>query len=49
MKIFLMAAASIVWASLNAQTTVSYPAKAGQPVVLKFDYPVVRVNHLGKK
>ena len=44
MKIFLMAAASVVSVSLYAQTVVSYPAKPGQAVVLKFDYPVVRVT-----
>ncbi|HMC87197.1 MAG TPA: hypothetical protein VKI61_16850 [Chitinophagaceae bacterium] len=46
MKIIFFAVCCIFSAGLIAQTTVSktYPATAGQQVVLKFDYPVVKVS-----
>jgi len=45
MKLFLIATGCLLSVTLAAQSTVkSFPVTAGQAVILKFDYPVVRVS-----
>ena len=46
MKLLLIAAVCALPTGLCAQSTISktYPVPAGQPITLKFDYPVVHVS-----
>jgi hypothetical protein len=46
MKIFFLCICCVLFLGAGAQTTLnrSYPAKPGQQVTLKFDYPVVKIS-----
>ncbi|MFT3934142.1 MAG: hypothetical protein QM726_11040 [Chitinophagaceae bacterium] len=50
MKLFLLAAGCLLSASLAAQSPVTktYPVTAGQPIKLRFDYPIVKVSSWDK-